>query len=501
MVKKIVFVGPSAAGKTTLQKWLFEGESIFKLLENPLAPTLSFEHQLYHMINDLGVFDLAGQEFDDWFGDHQDIFDESDLIINVLDARSASKIIVDYIEKAMELQTSRTIDAKIFFLIHKIDLIDTIQQVKIAKSIDLLKNRMNNLKNQTFFWYFTSIKPSYLVSTVDAFTEIFKISGLDEVAKLDTKVIQLNTELFSQLNKMKDISLNDLSARFGKYYAKVIILIESYLEAGLLTQTVDEDGSRRIQITDRGISYYNRIIISIEKLFPEETKQIKLSHSLEMRQMAKYWIYGIMISDSSGKTLLICETERNSLIDILNRAGNPQFDLELIPMFLNAMSKFAEEINVQELTSFKVQGVNLQMSSITKGDITFTLFSNPKFRIDLIRTEIGAMFNDFLEDNAQAILEFSKTGNATKFQDYNAVLLQKVDGIIKTYLDIENEIAAFSIDEAKRLYKELNQVEEEKLSIEDQLKVKSLKVKLLETILSENAKEFLSIENDIRAYI
>lgn len=507
MVKKIVFVGPSAAGKSTLRKWLFEGENIFKLLENPLEPTFRYDQQLYHLINDLGIFDLAGQEFDDWFGSHQDIFDESDLIINIIDSRSAPKIILDYIDKALKIQTSRSKAADIFFLIHKIDLIDSIQQTKIARVIDELKNQKSKLENITFHWFFTSIKPSYLVSTVDAFVEIFKISGLDNAAKLDTNLIRINTELFHLLEQSKEISMNDLPSIFGKFFPKVAALIDSYLEAGFLAAVTEETGSERIAITEKGLDFYNNLLKNIEELFEEptpqkvdkETKEISLppdSHNL-----VPYWIYGIMISDTSGKTLFICETEKNSLIKILNRANNPQFDLELIPMFLNAMSKFAEEINVQGLTSFKVQGVNLQMSSLTHEDLTFTIFSNPELRIDMIQTEISRIFHDFLEDNAQAIMEFNKTGNATKFFAYKDIMLQKISDIMANYYEIVKGIAKFSITEAKRLYQEMNTVDEEKLSIEDQVKFKTLKVKLLETILAENAKEFLAIESQIRSYL
>lgn len=115
MVKKIVLVGSSSAGKSTLRKWFFEGENIFKLLENPLEPTISYENKSYRFIQELYVFDLAGQEVDRWFGNQQEIFDESEVIINVIDARSAPKIITDYITKALPLQSSRVKDADIFF--------------------------------------------------------------------------------------------------------------------------------------------------------------------------------------------------------------------------------------------------------------------------------------------------------------------------------------------------------------------------------------------------
>ncbi|WP_457557631.1 ADP-ribosylation factor-like protein [Candidatus Harpocratesius sp.] len=502
MVKKIVLVGSSSAGKSTLRKWFFEGENIFKLLENPLEPTISYENKSYRFIQKLYVFDLAGQEFDRWFGEQQDIFDESEVIINVIDARSAPKIITDYIIKALPLQSSRVKDADIFFLIHKVDLIDTFQQDKIKKALNDLKRKKNEQEEMIFNWYFTSIKPSYLVSTINAFADIFKISGLDREAKLNTKLIRLNTELFQMLSENQEVSMENLSLLLKGTYSKIHSLVTSYKDSGLL-ETKEKNGKIIISLTKKGESYYEQVIKSIELLFKEELHE-RISEEVpfeEKIQTPSYWIYGIMISDSNGRTLLIAETSDNSLKSILNQANNPQFDLELIPMFLNAMSKFAEEINVKNLSSFQIQGGNLQMSSLSRGNITFTVFSNPEFKIELVQDEITVIFDEFFDNYIKYIKEFEKTGNATPFMEFIPTIKEKIELVIKNYIKIIKEISYFSFDEVKRLYDELSHVNEDKLTLEEQLKIKSLKVKLLETILAENARDFLAMEEEIRSCI
>ncbi|TFH27183.1 MAG: hypothetical protein E4G98_06370, partial [Promethearchaeota archaeon] len=186
MSKKLILVGPSGVGKSTLRKWLFEGEDALKLLENPLEPTYGFENFSYKMLKNLGVFDLAGQEFERWFEEEQEILDESDIIINVMDARNATKILTDYVLKAMTLQKHRSPTANIFFLIHKVDLIDEIKKTKIENALDNLTKEILLNHNFTLNWYFTSIKSEYLSTAVNAFVELMQTSGLAKEAQLNT---------------------------------------------------------------------------------------------------------------------------------------------------------------------------------------------------------------------------------------------------------------------------------------------------------------------------
>ncbi|MHA1844461.1 MAG: hypothetical protein ACTSWE_09400, partial [Promethearchaeota archaeon] len=69
MGNKLIFIGPPGAGKTTLRKIFFEGENTKKLLEYALEPTYGEESiilRLPKIHEEIGIFDLAGQENERW---------------------------------------------------------------------------------------------------------------------------------------------------------------------------------------------------------------------------------------------------------------------------------------------------------------------------------------------------------------------------------------------------------------------------------------------------
>ncbi|MHA1618499.1 MAG: hypothetical protein ACTSVZ_04395, partial [Promethearchaeota archaeon] len=486
----------------TLRKWLFEGEDAFKLLENPLEPTYGFENYSYKLLKNLGVFDLAGQEFERWFEEEQEIFDESDIIINVLDARNATKIVSDYILKAITIQKSRSPNANIFFLVHKVDLIDEIQKEKLEQVLHRLSKEIEQNHKFSLNWYFTSIKSEYLTTAVNAFVDLMQKSGLASESQLNTELIKLNADIFQLLVDQEKVAIENIRERlkykFQKDPTDIQVLIKSYRDAGLL-KFEDIDKVKMLSLTNEGRAYYNKVITSFEGLSSVDKEIEPIPENKQ--NLPEYWIFGIMISDSNGKTLIVAETAGESLTVALNKAKNPQFDLELIPMFLNAMSKFAEEINVQDLSSFRVQGANIKMSSLSKQDLTLTVFSHPDFQIDYLKDEFNKLFDIFLTRFASDIKKFDLTGNATSFLAFIPETINYINSVVEKYLRIQEDIDKFDTDKAKQLYAELNQIKEDNKPLEEQLRIKSLKLNLLEIIIAEDPIAFQKLEAEIVSMI
>ncbi len=488
MSKKVVLVGPQEVGKSTLRKWIFEGDSVIKLLENPLEATFGVENYSYNLLmNDIGVFDLAGQENDRWFEENTEVFNESDLIINVLDARFAPKILEDKINLALKVETRQAPKSLLFFLIHKIDLIDTKQLEKIKKA----------LKDKNINIFYTSIKVSYLPSTIECFVEIFKKSGLEWENKIDFDLVKLNTSLFHILNEKKVMSLNKLEDHLKVEKSTLESLIHPYVEAELLN-IQDVEKEKLVYLLEKGEIFYKKILRTFENI---DSKAIQpTAETADVDSIAKY-LHGLIISDMHGKTLLTIETEPGSLDKALNSSKNEQFDIELIGMFLNALQKFSQEINVQNLSSFRVQGGNLKITSISRKNLTLTLFTAPEVEAGNIKEDFDNLFDSFLTKYEDYIPTFHTTGNISPFVKWIPEAKEKITTIIEKYKETKGKAEIFDAKKAKKMYAYLNEVDDKEFKLEKQLHLKNLKVKLLETIISEDGSKFMNMEMELNKYL
>ncbi|MHA1720493.1 MAG: GTPase domain-containing protein [Promethearchaeota archaeon] len=487
MAIKLVLVGPMDVGKSTLRKWLFEGESIFKLLENPLEPTYGVENYSYHLfLKDIGVFDLAGQENEKWFQERPDVFNESDLILNVLDARFAPKIISDKINLAYKVESKQAPQSSFFFLIHKIDLID----------ISHLEKIKNALKDKKLDIFYTSIKKDYLPSTIETFVEIFKRAGLEQEEKINFDLIKINIQLFHYLYEKKVLSFNTLMEILKIENDMLNSLIRPYIDAEFL-KTKKADNEKLVFLLEKGEIFYNKITSSFEKIDTESQQE---AIAISPDSIANY-LYGIIISDMNGKTLLTIETEPDSLNSALNAANNEKFDIELIGMFLNALQKFSKEINVQNLSSFRVQGANLKITSISRKNLTLTLFTSPKIDTGDIKEDFDNLFDSFLSKYQSFLPSFNTTGNVSPFLKWIPEAKENMKNIIEKYKKTELETMNFDNKRAKKIYSFLNEVDDKNFELEKQLQFKNLKVKLLETIISENVSAFKNIEEELGNFV
>ena len=127
MSKKVIFVGPSGAGKTTLRKIFFEGENASKLLEYALEPTYGEESlilRLPGLNEDVGVFDLSGQENDRWLeSEDKSIFLDAEVIMIIIDITAEFDPILDFIRKVITIRNDLTPNSFVYVLMHKIDLV------------------------------------------------------------------------------------------------------------------------------------------------------------------------------------------------------------------------------------------------------------------------------------------------------------------------------------------------------------------------------------------
>jgi hypothetical protein len=141
------------------------------------------------------------------------------------------------------------------------------------------------------------------------------------------------------------------------------------------------------------------------------------------------------------------------------------------------------------------------MSSLSRKNLTMTLFTHPDMNMEYIKEDFSTLFDYFLEEYQEFLEFFSKTGNATKFFDFIPQAEKELHKITQKYQKIKKEMGKFNIEDAKKLYAQLNETNETNLALEDQLHVKSLKVQLLEAILADDMQTISRIEKDIRTYV
>ena len=123
-----------------------------------------------------------------------------------------------------------------------------------------------------------------------------------------------------------------------------------------------------------------------------------------------------------------------------------------------------------------------------------------EFAINLLE-DFDNLFDLFLSKYEKFIPTFNKTGNVSPFIDW----IPEAEGIMKNiiikYKETKGKAKIFDVERAKNMYAYLNEVDEKKFKVEKQLQFRNLKVKLLETIISEDGSKFMEMESELTGYL
>ncbi|MFX0099774.1 MAG: hypothetical protein ACFFCS_09335 [Candidatus Hodarchaeota archaeon] len=159
MVKKIVFFGPPAAGKTSLRKFLFEGVAADDLMKNPEPASIGLKFNRYEYVYsypiemkddepekvpiNMALVDTAGQELERWLTDSKHkVFGGADVVLFIFDVQDwddemKREYILDLITFTNDTRIELAPDSEFHILAHKIDKI----QDKV-ESMEKLKNKL-----------------------------------------------------------------------------------------------------------------------------------------------------------------------------------------------------------------------------------------------------------------------------------------------------------------------------------------------------------------------
>jgi GTPase SAR1 family protein len=200
-VRKILFLGPPEAGKTSLRKFLFEGVAAEDLLAQSEAPTIGLKYSTYNYVQtmptdkekkkggekvpvDLSVVDAAGQNLADWLDEKKErVFPGCDVIFLIfdvsdwLDDEKRSEI-EDLIMNVYNARVELAPESSFFIIGHKADLLPEGQTYR-EQMVKRIKKELNDyvfdkmMKYLDFAVYITSIKEEF---AQDAFLTLLNLT-------------------------------------------------------------------------------------------------------------------------------------------------------------------------------------------------------------------------------------------------------------------------------------------------------------------------------------
>lgn len=497
MGKKIIFVGPPGAGKTTLRKVFFEGESSSNLLDYALEPTHGKESVILQLSEDVGVFDLAGQENTRWFEtDDKEIFYDTKILIVVIDITTDHEKILEFIRKVIKIRNELTPTAIIYILIHKIDLVaqKTIKTLKYKISDEIGEEKLVKIA-------FTSIQKIYFPSTFSLFMDILDTCISERVTpkRIDLDLLKNTIDFLYELQKSVLISKNDLQIRL-KAPDEIIDSISKLLSNKGHIDVSKINDRTIFSLTDKGKNYFKEILdkFSLQKLIKFEKEHYKTESALGPK-VPPY--LGFLVADKDGKTMINVEVFDGAFDLFLKpEEGAMKTDFELIPMFISALEKFSEEININNLAGFQLKGTNIEMQTLSFELYTVTLFINPKTNVKFFEDLIREWFENLFELHRKELESAIETGYISIVHKLNQEGREWLENLNQRYKDMAMNLEIFDFDQAKVLYHHIDDIFADinfKYTLVLQ-KIKKLKIDLMKAILVEDFLEVKEIAGKIR---
>lgn len=201
MKKKVLLMGKSGSGKTSMRSIIFANYIARDTMK--LGATIDVEHSHVKFLGNLALnlWDCGGQDhfMDTYLESQRDhIFQNVEVLIHVFDVESNGPTPKDlkYFRNCLEAISQNSLGAKVFCLIHKMDLIPEAKREKVFKEKEsMLKQIARSLNveitcfktsiwDETLFKAWSTIVYSLVpnIKTIEANLDNFtKICGADEV--------------------------------------------------------------------------------------------------------------------------------------------------------------------------------------------------------------------------------------------------------------------------------------------------------------------------------
>jgi len=498
MNAKVIFVGPSGSGKTTLRKVFFEGENSSKLLEYALEPTYGEESlivKLPRLNQNIGIFDLAGQENQRWLdSEERSIFNNSTLILIVIDITLGLGYIEEFVKKVIRIRNLLTEATMIYVLIHKIDLVSQNDLKEINSGVT---DAFSSEKSIRFM--FTSLKQPYYTQTLSYFIEIVKNCFKDETSDegLIFNVIDESLKVINQIDENLTISKEILKDKLNMPEKLLDHLIEHLVLKDHIQITTIKNKDV-LSLTDKGKFHFKNIMKQFSSV--SNTSSIKEPIQNQMDSIEKVPPFiGAIIADKNGKLLLKIELFESALEKyLLNKENDDEtntIDLELIPMFMSAIEKFSLQINIDDLSGFNLEGNNLKMHIFGYDKFTAIVFTNPNINLKPVSNKIRNFFSNIFKDYKIEFENAVRAGKIDTLFPLQEIGKDWLKNLNQSYRNLIINLEIYDIEQAKSLYIKIDDIYD-KVETEFSIlleKIKKMKMNLISAITEEDFEELKKI--------
>lgn len=397
---------------------------------------------------EIGIFDLSGQEINQWLElEGKDVFFETNIIIVLIDVNSPFLDNLEFIHKILSVRKEICKDATIYLLIHKMDLVmePALNEIQ-GKYLAELKDREGIIVE------FSSIANFFYMHTLRIFIEILEriVSGEFLSVKLDFDFLKNTLIILSFLREKEQILVKEVETGLIEFKMTIGRLIErELLKLEIL------DGNEVLSITPSAKKYINFLIqsIALDEISSLNTNDLALKCDKPLKDA----FIGLIINDSLGRPFVIVDNSEEGLktISMMNLSNGKQYDVQLIPMFFAALKDFSKNVTPFDFNGFKLKGEKFNMYLTESGEFSLILFVNKDVLINHYESQIREFFSKFLDENKQWFQEASQKGKITNIAEIITPLSNWLRELNKKYIEQEERIKLTNFQFIKEYYDKL----------------------------------------------